>query len=53
MTVEELIALLKGYPGEALIVFEDCTSQEDEDAMSYERFEAHANSDGEVVLRLV
>ncbi len=53
MTVEELRQLLKPYPGDASIVFEDCTSSEQEDDMSYERFEANANDDGDVVLRLV
>lgn len=51
MTVSELIALLSKYPPSALIVFEDCTP--DDDDYSYERFEVRAISTDEVALRLI
>lgn len=53
MTTGELVDLLKKYPPEALIVFEDATTTEQEDEMSYEAFETEFNADGEVVLRLI
>lgn len=53
MTTGELVELLKKYPPEALLVFEDCTTPEQDADMSYEAFETEFNADGAVVLRMV